>query len=76
MSLKMGEYGVGCHSCASADTFEYVDDFDHQKYRRVIKCSNCGAEVRQMPDEKSVEVYDPDGNLVTSGLAAMPAESD
>jgi len=69
---------IGCHSCTSGNfvgQMSFTDDFEKEKYDEVIRCDNCGAEVRQLKDEAGLEVYDSEGNLVNRGLGKLPKRS-
>ncbi len=68
---------TACHSeCleGSGDKYlmVYVDDFEKEKYDEVMRCRNCGAEVRQLKGESMIETYDGEGNYIQSGQVVLP----
>ena len=69
---------IGCHSCTSGHfvgQMNFKDDFEKEKYDEVIRCENCGAEVRQLKGGAGLEIYDSEGKLINRGLGELPKRS-
>lgn len=76
MTLKTNaSYPIACHSCTSeafVGRMSFKDNFDREKYEAVIRCENCGEEVRQLKGKATIETYDADGNFIESGVGELP----
>jgi len=53
----------------------FKDNFEKEKYDEVIRCDNCGAEVRQLKGGDRLDIYDSEGKFINSGHGELPKRS-